>query len=197
MSNEYVDAEQSHLLDALRTCLEVLASELLGQGISGVAAVAADGRVLASAGATEGPSGVWFPLSGHADHSLRIYVLRAYDDDRLTPRQAQVLALLNANLTAWAIAERLGLSTRTVHHHIERIYERLGVHDRLSALRARVASTLSGRPGPDSDHLCVRLLARTSRARGRRPRPVLDRAPRATSRPRRTTIGPALETAGR
>lgn len=56
----------------------------------------------------------------------------------LTPREAAVLTLLGDGLTASAIAHRLTISARTVHKHLERIYQKLGVTDRLEAvLRAR------------------------------------------------------------
>jgi DNA-binding CsgD family transcriptional regulator len=57
---------------------------------------------------------------------------------RLTPRQLAVLGLLADGLTAAAIARRLGIAERTVHKHLEAVYDRIGVHDRLGAvLRAR------------------------------------------------------------
>lgn len=52
----------------------------------------------------------------------------------LTPREAAVLALLAEGRTAAAIARRLGVSPRTVHQHLQRIYRKLKVNDRLSAV---------------------------------------------------------------
>jgi DNA-binding NarL/FixJ family response regulator len=52
----------------------------------------------------------------------------------LTPRELGVLELLGSGLTASAIAHRLRISSRTVHKHLERIYGKLGVHDRLAAV---------------------------------------------------------------
>ncbi|MFN8217155.1 MAG: helix-turn-helix transcriptional regulator [Solirubrobacterales bacterium] len=58
----------------------------------------------------------------------------------LTPRQAEVLALLAAGEGVAAIAERLYLSRATVCKHLEHVYARLGVHSREQALaRAREA----------------------------------------------------------
>lgn len=62
------------------------------------------------------------------------------EDLTLTPRQVAVLGLVARGFTAAAVARRLGISERTVHKHLEQIYARLGVSDRLSAvLRAHRA----------------------------------------------------------
>lgn len=56
----------------------------------------------------------------------------------LTPRELAVLALVADGLTAAAAARRLLVAERTVHKHLERIYAKLGVADRVSAvLRAQ------------------------------------------------------------
>jgi DNA-binding CsgD family transcriptional regulator len=57
----------------------------------------------------------------------------------LTPRQADVLALLLEGKTSRAIAGRLYLSTRTVEKHIDGIYSRLGVSNRSQAILATMA----------------------------------------------------------
>jgi DNA-binding CsgD family transcriptional regulator len=53
----------------------------------------------------------------------------------LTGREVAVLALLAEGLTACAISGRLGCSARTVQKHLENAYRKLGVRDRLSAIR--------------------------------------------------------------
>ena len=71
-------------------------------------------------------------------------------DIGLTEREFAVLRLLGAGLTAQAIAHRLQTSPRTVHKHLEHLYRKLGVRDRLMAVqRARDAGLLSPpvRPG--------------------------------------------------
>lgn len=55
-------------------------------------------------------------------------------DLHLTARQLAVLGLLADGLTAAAIGRRLGISERTVHKHLENLYARLGVGDRLAAV---------------------------------------------------------------
>jgi DNA-binding NarL/FixJ family response regulator len=62
------------------------------------------------------------------------------DPDGLTPRQADILALLADGLTNAAIAERLVLSVRTVDHHVSAVLEKLGV-----ATRGEAAARWSGR----------------------------------------------------
>ncbi len=53
---------------------------------------------------------------------------------RLTPRERQVLALLAEGLSTRQIANRLGLSARTVESHIGNIYQKLDVRTRVQAL---------------------------------------------------------------
>ncbi|MET0190155.1 MAG: LuxR C-terminal-related transcriptional regulator [Pseudonocardia sediminis] len=72
------------------------------------------------------------------------------DAVRLTPRELTVLALLaplfpptRGSLTAAAIGRRLGVSERTVQKHLQRIYAKLGVSDRLGAVcRAQTVGLL-------------------------------------------------------
>ncbi|MGY1726486.1 LuxR C-terminal-related transcriptional regulator [Geodermatophilus sp. SYSU D01062] len=52
----------------------------------------------------------------------------------LTCRETAVLLCLAEGLTATATAHRLGCSTRTVTTHAARLYRKLGVHDRLTAV---------------------------------------------------------------
>jgi DNA-binding NarL/FixJ family response regulator len=68
---------------------------------------------------------------------LRSRQVRAYLQD-LTTREREVLELLAAGLPNRAIGERLGVTEATVKAHLTRVYNRLGVTDRVSAaLRAR------------------------------------------------------------
>jgi DNA-binding CsgD family transcriptional regulator len=54
----------------------------------------------------------------------------------LTPRELAVLTLVAHGLTAAAVARRLEVAERTVHKHLERVYTKLGVGDRVSAVLA-------------------------------------------------------------
>jgi DNA-binding NarL/FixJ family response regulator len=54
----------------------------------------------------------------------------------LTPRELQVLRLVGAGLTARQIARELSLQERTVTTHLQHIYRKLRVSNRVAALRA-------------------------------------------------------------
>jgi DNA-binding CsgD family transcriptional regulator len=61
----------------------------------------------------------------------------------LTPRESAVLDLLAAGGTARAMARRLAVRERTVQKHLQRVYAKLGVPDRLAAVqRAQVLGLL-------------------------------------------------------
>jgi DNA-binding CsgD family transcriptional regulator len=87
-------------------------------------------------------------LIGGLDRQVRALAGRhpqhdAATDVRMTPRELAVLALLADGLTAAAIARRLDIGERTVHKHLEHVYAKLRVTDRLSAVvRAQQAGLL-------------------------------------------------------
>jgi len=64
---------------------------------------------------------------------------------QLTPREQDVLRWLSAGKTDRDIGAILAISPRTVHKHLQRIYEKLGVEG-----RAALAQALKGAPGPPS-----------------------------------------------
>lgn len=64
----------------------------------------------------------------------------------LTARELDVLELLAAGLSGLQIARRLELALGTVRKHLERIYAKLGVHDRLNAVNAGRERGLIPRP---------------------------------------------------
>lgn len=76
-------------------------------------------------------------------------------DSTLTGREQTVLVLLARGLTARAIGHRLAISERTVHKHVQHIYRKLNVSDRLGAVYAASRAGLLGKPdcmsgrGPD------------------------------------------------
>jgi DNA-binding CsgD family transcriptional regulator len=53
----------------------------------------------------------------------------------LSPREAEVLALIAEGYTNRAIAARLVISEKTAGRHVENIYCKLGVHNRAQAVR--------------------------------------------------------------
>lgn len=60
------------------------------------------------------------------------------DEERpvLSPRQAEVLRYLKQGLTNPQIAEKLGVTERTVKAHCQEVYDRLGVPNRTAAVDA-------------------------------------------------------------
>jgi len=66
-------------------------------------------------------------------------------DHTLTRRETAVVGLLAEGLTAVAIAHRLGISSRTVHKHLEHAYAKLGVRDKVTAVTRARALGLLGR----------------------------------------------------
>jgi DNA-binding CsgD family transcriptional regulator len=53
----------------------------------------------------------------------------------LTAREVDILRLLSTGATATAIGHQRGIAYGTVRKHIEHVYEKLGVHDRMLAVR--------------------------------------------------------------
>ncbi len=63
---------------------------------------------------------------------------------RLSPRQREILALLDEGILVRGIASRLGLSEATVRNHVSALLRRLGCHSQLEAVaRAREWRLLS------------------------------------------------------
>jgi DNA-binding NarL/FixJ family response regulator len=53
----------------------------------------------------------------------------------LTSREVEVLQLLSEGMTLHQVARRLRISPRTVETHVRKTYRKLGVHNRVQALR--------------------------------------------------------------
>ncbi|MGH2732242.1 MAG: LuxR C-terminal-related transcriptional regulator [Actinomycetota bacterium] len=58
--------------------------------------------------------------------------------DILTPREREVLELLSDGLSARQVARRLGLSERTINTHVANLYRKLGVSNRVQAVREAI-----------------------------------------------------------
>jgi DNA-binding NarL/FixJ family response regulator len=56
------------------------------------------------------------------------------ETENLTPRELEILELLAKGDLCKEIAEKLGLSLRTVHTHLKNIYEKLHVRSRTQAI---------------------------------------------------------------
>jgi len=64
------------------------------------------------------------------------------EDYKLTPREIEVLEQLSRGLKYHAIAENLFLSKGTIRKHIDNIYAKLQVHNKLEAIRKAKGSNL-------------------------------------------------------
>ena len=65
----------------------------------------------------------------------------------LTSRQAQVADLASMGRTSAEIAEALGIASRTVEHHLEAVYRRLGLSSRRDLMRRRYSGDPEFGPG--------------------------------------------------
>ncbi len=73
--------------------------------------------------------------------------LPAAPDPRLTPRQAEVLRMLERGRSTQQIAHDLSLSPETVRNHVRHVLSALGVHSRLEAVaRARRERPIASEP---------------------------------------------------
>lgn len=59
---------------------------------------------------------------------------REQPDDRLSPRETEVLDLIARGFTYGEIGKLLGVSLTTVHTHVRNIYGKLGVHNKTEAV---------------------------------------------------------------
>jgi DNA-binding CsgD family transcriptional regulator len=87
----------------------------------------------------------------------------------LTGRELAVLQLLAEGYTAYGAARRLGISPRTVQKHLEHIYRKLSVSDRLSAVQVAVEIGLV-----DTDRLSVAARGDLRRPEFPEQRPAAD-----------------------
>ncbi|WP_157374460.1 helix-turn-helix domain-containing protein [Haematomicrobium sanguinis] len=92
--------------------------------------------------------------------------------DSLTEREREIASIAAKNHSSAAIASRLGVSVRTVEGHLQRAYQKLGVHTRSQLDNALNSSTISfGKPeaerqlspsAPDPLNYAPRLLGNTT-----------------------------------
>jgi DNA-binding CsgD family transcriptional regulator len=61
----------------------------------------------------------------------------------LTPREVEVLGLVAAGMTNAQVAQRLFVSPRTVHRHLNSIYHKIGVNSRAAATRFAIEHNLA------------------------------------------------------
>jgi RNA polymerase sigma factor (sigma-70 family) len=114
--------------------------EALRLGVSGYVEKTASVEEIADAIESVASGGLVFSkeLERRAQIQLGEFAKRARETARalarLTPREREVLAVLAEGLSTRQIANRLGLSVRTVETHIGKIYEKLDVRTRVQAL---------------------------------------------------------------
>ena len=60
----------------------------------------------------------------------------------LTPRERQIVALVAQGLRNREIATQLGISHNTLKNHLQNIFEKLGVHDRLGLVLCAISQGL-------------------------------------------------------
>ncbi len=73
-------------------------------------------------------------LRPHLARVLESHDRAAMCAPRLTPREREILALLSRGFTNRQIGRELGIAEGTVRKHLEHVYARLGVTNRVSAL---------------------------------------------------------------
>ena len=83
--------------------------------------------------------------SASADELVDAVTRTAEDEDapKLTPRETEVLRLVAKGLTAKQVAERLGLSHRTVENHVQNTLSKLQLHNRAQLVRYAVEKGLA------------------------------------------------------
>jgi DNA-binding CsgD family transcriptional regulator len=57
----------------------------------------------------------------------------------LTKREREILGLCSSGLRSQEIADKLGIAKRTVDFHLQNVFNKLGVRNRIEALRASEA----------------------------------------------------------
>ncbi|HXN01607.1 MAG TPA: LuxR C-terminal-related transcriptional regulator [Candidatus Dormibacteraeota bacterium] len=81
----------------------------------------------------------WTPeIPDHGDNVYAATPAQLGSLPRLTSRELDVLKLVTAGLTNREIAERLGLSSRTIDAHLRSIYGKISVASRSAATRYAV-----------------------------------------------------------
>ncbi len=76
-----------------------------------------------------------YALVQPVESSQPIVSAQPHDPNALTPREIEVLRLVQAGLSDAKIAEKLVISPRTVNTHLSSIYSKLGVNSRSAATR--------------------------------------------------------------
>ena len=124
------------------------ARELFAQKVLGTAAATDATGVLLSTAGTRVPVEISAVPLKSGEQVVGVFgLLEERPDDRptappphLTPRQVEVLRLLEQGRSTKQIAAELHLSTETVRNHVRRLFRALGVNSRLEAVAAARAA---------------------------------------------------------
>jgi PAS domain S-box-containing protein len=120
-----------------RRAREIFASRLLGPGQGGDAPV-----VLVGADGARIPVEISSVPLTHGDHVVGVFGQvsdvveepQPHPELQLTPRQAEVLRLLERGRSTTEIADELHLSRETVRNHVRRLLQAVGATSRLEAV---------------------------------------------------------------
>src|SRR4051812_32396723 len=112
-----------------KACIEAGALQFVSKTSAGRELLAAIRKVAT-------PSGMAIPSAVPVDE------VTVRSRPRLTKRELEVLTLLTGGHTNVDIGQRLYLSPETVKTHVRRIYKKLGVRDRASAVRVALSERL-------------------------------------------------------
>lgn len=108
-------------------------------GAAGVLDPQADESTLHDALETVTAGGTYASMGRVLDFVQRARVREeALEAIQLTPRELNVLELLAVGMSARQIASHLSLSERTVNTHVAKLYRKLGVSNRVEAIRAGI-----------------------------------------------------------
>ena len=126
------------------------ARELFARKVLGTTAATDASAVLVSTAGTRVPVEISSVPLMSGERAVGVFgLLEGRPDEKstaplphLTPRQVEVLHLLEHGRSTKQIANELHLSTETVRNHIRRLFQALGVHSRLEAVAAARAASL-------------------------------------------------------
>jgi len=90
-------------------------------------------RVVADGGALLAPSVTQTLIAAFAGRARRSQAAAA-DLSGLTPRETEILTLIGTGLTNGQIAAELVISENTVKTHVARVFDKLGIHERVQAV---------------------------------------------------------------
>jgi PAS domain S-box-containing protein len=126
------------------------ARELFARKILGTTEVTDSGMVVVGADGTRVAVEISSVPIHHGDHVVGVFgqvadVIEephAHPDLQLTPRQAEVLALLERGRSTREIAEELHISAETARNHIRHLLRAVGAHSRLEAVAIANSASL-------------------------------------------------------